>query len=443
MFSLLSLFRKTADEALVENDYDFNETPVSVIDTQGEVGAQKPVLIDNAFGGQQERPIRPSPPKEDFLEIAKKVKIDTVRDELNDMLDPLDVSDIDHRRVRKYKPKYVGRGGENIVYALPDHPEIVVKAEVEPLMRQVEAAKAEELPVTNKITAQQRADFRERLADENTSYDELLRFFGEDHVPHTNKSILKVPLSKDILETIYRERRAPVPDFTLEAEEMWTLVAIQEKVPQIADDKSLDVRGGFAERRKPENMGDIEKYKQAYYDATQSLVCDPENASFDLDQFLVIHPDLRAIITQTETNPQLKDALKDFVEKAMNYTKQTGKSLDLAGAKNILFFKNPDNTWSYKLVDALSHYSEVALERAKELVAKIIAREPFVDGEQFAVTSAVNYIRSMNGLAKYLGIEEHIDMPQVGKVTPSEFWDVLYEGKPQPSSNQKQEAISA
>ncbi len=425
-------------------------------------------MIDSANGGQRKDAAqtdisyRYNTPKK-----AEQARIDEIRDKLSelsgdtqppsgvedkntvpaisqDRKSPYDVMGIDHEGIR-YKPTYLGKGGENIVYALSDLPDKVLKVEVEPLMTQIEEAESKGRPITNELTTGQRETLQERLEHENASYNELRTYFGEDHVPHTSKFIRKVPVSERLLGEIYKGKRRTMLDVTLADNEMWTIVAIQEKVPQIGDDKSKspDVRGGFAElrqRKDIEKYTDIESYKQAYDDATQSLVCNPESASFDLDKFLVIHPDLRPLVSQANENSQLKDSLKDFVLKGMEYTKQTGKGLDLAGEKNILFFENPENnSWNYKLVDALSPHSEEALKEAKGLMEKVIAKEPLVDGEPFALTSAVNYVRTMNGLAKYVGIKEHIDMPQGQTIIPTKLWDILYQGTSEKPSPQKHE----
>ncbi len=128
----------------------------------------------------------------------------------------------------------------------------------------------------------------------------------------------------------------------------------------------------------------------------------------------------------------------------MRYSKETGKSLDLNGAKNILFFENTDgntdNSWSYKLVDATSPYAEAALRKTKEIMEKVIAKEPIEDYiDRHLLRSAVNYQRTLNGLAQQLGIEDHLDLiPHASAITPSEFWDILYDGGPPESSSQKQ-----
>jgi hypothetical protein len=56
MFKFLSLFRRSKDVQQNDSDYDFNETEGSVIDIQGEIGSQKPALIDHAFGEQHDPP---------------------------------------------------------------------------------------------------------------------------------------------------------------------------------------------------------------------------------------------------------------------------------------------------------------------------------------------------------------------------------------------------
>lgn len=87
MFGFLSLFKKTADEALAENDYDFNETPAPAIDDLGDFESKTPAVIDKAIGGaQQEHPFKQKPSIDIASQrITDQAKINNIRAELSDM----------------------------------------------------------------------------------------------------------------------------------------------------------------------------------------------------------------------------------------------------------------------------------------------------------------------------------------------------------------------
>lgn len=38
-----------------------------------------------------------------------------------------DISGVEHRRIVRYKPEYIGAGGYNVVYSLPSYPDLVAK----------------------------------------------------------------------------------------------------------------------------------------------------------------------------------------------------------------------------------------------------------------------------------------------------------------------------
>ena len=87
MFKYLSLFRKNKDGQLDNNDVDFNEMPAPV-EIEGIPGNETPVLVDNALGGQQEHPAKPTPTIDTALqEQADQTKINKIRAELSGMSD--------------------------------------------------------------------------------------------------------------------------------------------------------------------------------------------------------------------------------------------------------------------------------------------------------------------------------------------------------------------
>ncbi len=459
MFNFLSLFKRNRDEQLIDNNYDFNEIPVSENDIKGIVENKTPVLSGTTSAKKGEPRVSSPNIDADRQEASDKADLEQVREKLraitgksgtrSEGVDTGEVSDSSREEEAPFDingKTLLGKGGENFVYDIPDDPSVVGRVAIEPLIDQL--TKAEGQPGTEETSA--RETLQAKLAAENATYDELCTYFGNEHVPQTTRSVRQVPTSREFLEAIHKAKGRAMPEVTQLPTDMLTIVATQEKVPEINDNDTVDIQGGLAEARDPKTMN-TEDYKKAYGDVTQALVCDPESASFDLDQFLVIHPALRATVEQAHDNPQLKASLTDFVQRAMRYSKETGKSLDLFGPKNILFFENTDGSntdsaWGYKLVDALPPSNQQkALESTEGLMKKVIAKEPIEDHlDRLLLRCAVNYQRTLNGLAKELGVEDHLDMiPHASTITPSEFWDVLYDGGPPASSSKEQEERAA
>src|SRR5260221_12097513 len=85
MFKFLSLFRRSTDEQLNDNDYYFNESPVSVIDVDGPVDANKPTRTDAS--SSQRKDAAPLPPPVDTTR-ADQARMEQIKGELGLSADP-------------------------------------------------------------------------------------------------------------------------------------------------------------------------------------------------------------------------------------------------------------------------------------------------------------------------------------------------------------------
>jgi len=108
----------------------------------------------------------------------------------------------------------------------------------------------------------------------------------------------------------------------------------------------------------------------------------------------------------------LKESLKDFVEKCICYTEETGEFLDLAGSNNVIFTKK-DHKWSYRLLDALYPIGRL-VKKAKSAFLKISVGNELTKEDKNYLLNTLNYVRLINGLADLLGIHKRINIvPEV------------------------------
>lgn len=91
MFKFLSIFKKNKDEQLNDKKYDFDEMLAPVIDIEGEV-AQKPLRIDNTFGGKQNVDPKVTALAKAGQKQKDQVIIDALEDELRNMSDDTHLS---------------------------------------------------------------------------------------------------------------------------------------------------------------------------------------------------------------------------------------------------------------------------------------------------------------------------------------------------------------
>jgi hypothetical protein len=107
MFKFLSFFRKNKDEQLNDNEYDFNETQTTAIGVEGTVNIQKPLVLDEAIGAQQE--YRTTPAIDTTL--ADKTRIADIKAEIKDMLGDSQPNDEDETTTADFPTSEINKEG--------------------------------------------------------------------------------------------------------------------------------------------------------------------------------------------------------------------------------------------------------------------------------------------------------------------------------------------
>src|SRR3989338_3476455 len=113
-----------------------------------------------------------------------------------------ELDSIEHELVSRYQPKFLARGGEHIVYKVPGHPELVVKASTRSLKKIIEWNLEHGQPVDS-LPPKLEQHAREYLKQQTGRYQQLKKYFGADHVPSQKEFLVKIPITQNILTALY------------------------------------------------------------------------------------------------------------------------------------------------------------------------------------------------------------------------------------------------
>ena len=308
-----------------------------------------------------------------------------------------ELNDVEHDLVSKYHPTFLAKGGEHIIYELPEHPHVVVKVRVDTLKKVMEWNIEHDAPVTS-LSPEIASRAHQYLEREQKRYRQLQKYFGSDHVPGQEEFLMKVPVTESLLRELYEGNP---PALTGEA---WSVVMIQKRVEALRDAERLALVAGYAEHGDvPEDVYDRVTKDLVFHEETEHLV---ESNEFHQVQS---HEDLQRLVTRADTDSDLRDVLKEVVARMIAYTEETGEILDLAGDDNLIIHRK-DDAWTFTLVDALYPGEDKMMEKARDALRTVSDGGEMDEEYRNILLNALNYVRTVNGLAKQAGVEERIHL---------------------------------
>lgn len=324
----------------------------------------------------------------------------------------------DHSMVKKYEPKFLARGGEHIVYEIPGRPNVVVKVEASSMKRIQRYNEVLKQPL-DAMQPEMLAPVQDYLEGHRKRYARLTEHFGKEHVLGQKEFLLKVPVTPDILNELYGGQP---PKGAEETKESWAMVRVQKRAPEFNDPVRKTVVSGYAETGTPD--------PDTYARATRALAEGDEHTEVSSMEFRSLVPEkFRELLEIADTDDALKAVLRDFTERAMRYANETGEILDLAGADNVTVFKK-DGAWQYRLVDALyptgTNQSRVSmLDSAKSFAKDAVDGKTLDEGKTNVLMNTVNFLRTINGLAREVGATERIALLPEGSRGKVDFLTLL------------------
>ncbi len=322
----------------------------------------------------------------------------------------------DHDLVKKYQPQYLGFGSDHIVYDIPKHPNIVAKVDVQTFKPNIDWNIAHgEAP--DALSPNLVAQMKEGLKGESARYQLMTESFGAKYVLPFRAYVIKVPVSQEFLEHLYKnlQHNQPNPASPPNIMEVPAIVRIQKRSQGLADPNHITFTDRFGEF----NL-------DACVASTEHLVFSV-NAEQKLPKETFLNSQekkIQELLDRAEDSENFKRCLREFVELAVRYTKATGEILDIGGKNNVVFFQR-DGTWTFELVDAL-YWPENTLETARDLIARIDGDSQLSRHEIIQINNFLDYTRTINGLAEMLDIEGrvHIEPDGMGE-PPTKLRDVI------------------
>jgi len=271
-----------------------------------------------------------------------------------------DISGINHAIVHQYQPGYHRRGGESLVYEIPNHNDIVAKASVGSIKAGIDS-NLKHLRAPDVFPEECTAN-EELLQKGMTHFQNTRSFFGKEHVPNRKQMIIKVPITEAILKHIYQDEVLPATS------ECWALVTVQKKVSEITKGTHISA------------------FSHGYPDWT-----------------------FEEVLNQPGSDSSLKEELCNFLEKMQRYTLQTGELLDIWGEDNVAFFKK-DGHWTYSMIDVLYEDENADINLAKNLAGKFQSGGVLSEREKSDLFLSLRYVLNMYTLGERLGIENKLPL---------------------------------
>ncbi|MGQ3889078.1 hypothetical protein ACQUW5_08605 [Legionella sp. CNM-1927-20] len=149
----------------------------------------------------------------------------------------------------------------------------------------------------------------------------------------------------------------------------------------------------------------IENNQHFFEKINKTLIQAKDKIDFDLNNYGNLDVRMGAILQRLDTDPKLREVMAEFLNHYRDFYQKTNIILDAMGYENILFFKDEQDEWQFKIGSVIKHDTG---KYTNELFATLQTGKP-VDLTNFvnfthAYFSPAN-IRAVNVCARKLGLE--------------------------------------
>jgi hypothetical protein len=276
-------------------------------------------------------------------------------------------------------------------------------------------------------------------------YERTLRkYFPPENVLRSRVYLRKVPISKGAAQEVLNRYGYGALEVA-EDMEVPTMIRIQSRIPEEVERLANDISSvsfSYMEGIIDMMPGEQDQLDRMGFDETTEI--DLGFAQNILDRGTI------ALLTEAEQDQELKSVMQDFVERTMKLANEGGEMIDIAGGGNVKFFRDGENEWQYLIIDPdahrdwnkLKHNLEALLQETnEEALEKMRVDDQGTEEEvkkkrkehreqmykRYDTTlNGVNFARTMNILAKALGMSERIQiLDEVGSARSK--YEVLVE----------------
>lgn len=293
--------------------------------------------------------------------------------------------------------RLLGRGGEHVVYENSAYPEIVFKIAM-PFVRRF-LGMNRSLGQSPGTFSEAHRCFAERETERLRRRHRRLRaYFGRRHTLPQRVLLTEIALTGPVHEAL--ASIAGIATLT----HCWAAVIVQARAHALQDAERISLASGYAESREM-SPG---LYRQSNI---RWLYNQNRQSPFDYRLFLATQGTrgLLKILKLAAVESDFHRHVSKLVSRMICYTNESEELLDLAPANNLVFVRR-EGRWHHLLIDALYPVREHGLAYARYLLEKIESGNPLKTKQRRFLVTAVNYIRTVNGLAHALDISQRIDI---------------------------------
>lgn len=295
--------------------------------------------------------------------------------------------------VEDYHPRLIGHGGEHVVFSLEGRPNIVAKVDLSSIDRLYRKSLSGENPLKG---YQHRA--KAYLEEKRRLRMALKQAFGAEHVLGQKTFFAKVPFTPEMryeLSHLQDQAAGIAPAF------VWGLVEIQKRSRLIGQAGTESVTGGYAEWAADTVP------MESYAAATQALLNGEDIPKTQLRDVQGRH--MLGLLGKLDHSKEWRDGTAEFVEGAITFTQGLAETcIDLAGGENVVIGRpGPGQRLTYELVDPLPT-TTLTLPMVQDAWRKCLSRQPMTAQERNRLLNGMNYLRTINGLASYIGLAKRI-----------------------------------
>ncbi len=312
----------------------------------------------------------------------------------------------------RYLPEYAGSGSEHMVFNVQDHPKVVVKVNRESL-------------------GSRPADLKSAMALEikrNRKQQQEFEVYFPDSVLAERPTYFKLPVTAELIKIGLKNQRTGTDVLPEGLISTWAMGIIQERAPDaaFADEHSHSLNFRYLEKSSDlENSPDLTPASYARWNA--DLL--DEQAELGPEYLRSLGKEQAVLVESMEHDPTLRVGVREFIDRAIEYTEQTKKILDLAGNNNVVIFNDQADhgDWRVLLLDAKYPVTprEVKLEaddpddfldkqgvklwqQADGLLNKFQASWRLSPEECSTLRNVLNYARYVNALAACTGTQRRL-----------------------------------
>lgn len=316
---------------------------------------------------------------------------------------PYEITDADHPIALKYRPAFLAKGGEHLVYEIPDHPNVVAKISLPAVRDSLLAAKEMGVDPSSEDPAYLE-QLRKNLAYRRELQRTLREHFGREHVAPSKFVLADIPLPEGINERL--SKMTLDTHVRVEKTSIKSIVTIQPRLEELSrpDRLSLNVHNVIAGHAKelfhdPLYASQFDAATDPLMDAETSQAC-----ALDEEDFLETIDDasLDRLLGAASKDPELSDLLQDFTERCVRFANDTGEVLDF-GKDNILFYKDSvASKWTYLIIDGLYGLQHHVFDVAHNVLRRNKDNQ-ITSLESNALIQSIDFVRAVNGIAKLTG----------------------------------------